>query len=103
METVQSHYFESCNGPIRGRSPKQCEEFNAGCGAKWSPHTEVNRASSAKFMSMHLMNRCLIGVHLMGVHLMSIYLIGMHFIGVHLPYSRRLTGVAKPGTSTNEL
>jgi Pentapeptide repeats (8 copies) len=47
-----------------------------------------------KFMSMHLMNRCLIGVYLTGVHLTGVnlkgvcltgaYLMGMHLIGIHL-------------------
>jgi hypothetical protein len=38
---------------------------------EWSLHTDGNRAPSAKFLNMHLMNRCLIGVYLTGVHLMA--------------------------------
>jgi hypothetical protein len=52
------------------------------------------RGNRAKFMSMHLMNRCLNvrlshrhssqGIYFMGMHLMGIYFMGMHLMGVHL-------------------
>jgi uncharacterized protein YjbI with pentapeptide repeats len=42
-----------------------------------------NRTSSAKFTSMHLMNRCLIGVYLTGVHLTGVNLKGVYLMGVY--------------------
>ena len=60
--------------------------------AEGSSHTGDKRAPSAKFMSVHLINRYLIGVYLTRVHLIGVYLMGVYLIGVYL-MGVYLTGV----------